>query len=376
MTGMTGMTGRPLTVFLAGDVMTGRGVDQILGHPSDPALLETYVRDARTYVRLAEEASGPVPRPVPPEYVWGELLATIREADLRLINLETSVTVSGDFAPAKAVHYRMHPDNVGCLAVIRPVCTLANNHVLDFGPAGLAQTRDTLRAAGIAVAGAGPDTRSAEQPATIEMRRSGDAEPGRVLVFSVGSGTSGVPADWAAGDHRPGVALLPDLSLATADRVADQVRAAWRPGDVVVVSVHWGSNWGYDVPAEQVRFAHRLVDAGVDVVHGHSSHHPRPVEVYRGRLVLYGCGDLVDDYEGITGYERFRPELRLGHVATLRPGGGLLGLRMVPVRVRRMRLHRAVPEEVAWLARTMDRICRPFGVWVAVSDDELELRGA
>ncbi|HEX6075189.1 MAG TPA: CapA family protein, partial [Micromonosporaceae bacterium] len=183
--------------------------------------------------------------------------------------------------------------------------------------------------------------------------------------------------DWAAGDGRPGVALLADLSEATAGQFAERVRAARRPGDVVVVSVHWGSNWGYDVPGEQARFAHRLVDAGVNVVHGHSSHHPRPVEVYRDRLILYGCGDLVDDYEGITGHERFRGELRLGYLASLRPGGGeLLSLRMWPVRVRRMRLHQAVPEEVAWLGDTMDRICRPFGWTVVRGGDGLELRAA
>lgn len=367
---MTGMVGGPLSLFLAGDVMTGRGVDQILGRPSDPGLLETYVRDARTYVRLVEEANGPVLRPVPSEYVWGELLPTIREADVRLVNLETSVTVSDDFAPAKAVHYRMHPDNVGCLAVVAPVCALANNHVLDFGPAGLLETCDTLRAAGIMTAGAGPDAWSADQPASVSV------DSGRVLVFSVGSASSGIPTEWAAGDGRPGVALLPDLSAETADATADRVRAAWRPGDVTVVSVHWGSNWGYDVPAEHARFAHRLIDAGVDVVHGHSSHHPRPVEVYQGRLILYGCGDLVDDYEGITGYARYRPDLRLGYVASLGPGGELLGLRLVPVRVRRMRLQRAVPDDVVWLGETMDRICRPFGAGVAVRGDELELRAA
>ncbi|HEX6074192.1 MAG TPA: CapA family protein, partial [Micromonosporaceae bacterium] len=192
------MAGRPLTLFLAGDVMIGRGVDQILGHPSDPVLLEAYVRDARTYVRLAEEVSGPIPRPVPPEYIWGDLLGRIREPDVRLVNLETSATVSDDFAPGKAVHYRMHPDNVACLSVIRPVCSLANNHVLDFGPAGLLETYDTLGAAGIAAAGAGPDVRRADRPAMADL-----GERGRVLVFSVGSGSSGIPADWAAGDGRP-----------------------------------------------------------------------------------------------------------------------------------------------------------------------------
>lgn len=77
-----------------------------------------------------------------------------------------------------------------------------------------------------------------------------------------------------------------------------------QPGDLVIVSLHWGGNWSWDVPEEQQRFAHRLIDWGVaDLVHGHSSHHPRPIEVYRDKLILYGCGDLINDYEGIGRHE-------------------------------------------------------------------------
>ena len=97
----------------------------------------------------------------------------------------------------------------------------------------------------------------------------------------------------------------------------DRTRLIRRNTDVVVVSVHWGSNWGYDVPDAHVEFAHRLVDGGVDVVFGHSSHHPRPVEIYRGHPILYGCGDLINDYEGIGGHERFRDDLRLLYLVTL-----------------------------------------------------------
>jgi hypothetical protein len=53
----------------------------------------------------------------------------------------------------------------------------------------------------------------------------------------------------------------------------------------VVVTIHWGANWGYGVPADQVRFAHRLIDGGISLIHGHSSHHPRRVEVYRGQAI-------------------------------------------------------------------------------------------
>jgi poly-gamma-glutamate capsule biosynthesis protein CapA/YwtB (metallophosphatase superfamily) len=97
------------------------------------------------------------------------------------------------------------------------------------------------------------------------------------------------------------VRLPRDLSETTADEVVERLREVKRLGDVVVASIHWGSNWGYDVPAEHVGSARRLVDGGVDIVHGHSSHHPRPIEIYRGRLILYGCGDFIDDYEGISG---------------------------------------------------------------------------
>ena len=156
-----------LTFALAGDVMLGRGIDQILAHPGDPTLREGYVRDARDYVAFAEEASGAVPRPVDPTWPWGDALEALDDAapDVRILNLETSITTSDDFASGKRVHYRMHPDNVGALATARPDCTtLANNHVLDFGRAGLAETLAVLSGAGLSAAGAGRDEDVARRP--------------------------------------------------------------------------------------------------------------------------------------------------------------------------------------------------------------------
>jgi poly-gamma-glutamate capsule biosynthesis protein CapA/YwtB (metallophosphatase superfamily) len=163
---------------------------------------------------------------------------------------------------------------------------------------------------------------------------------------------------------------LPDLSPATADDVLGQVQAARRAGDVVVVSIHWGSNWGYRLDADQVRFARRLIDGGVDVVHGHSSHHPRPIEVYRGKLILYGCGDCIDDYEGITGYQAYRDDQRLLYFASLDPGTGrLAALRMAPMQARQMRLHHARPADRQWLAAVLDRISHDFGSRVDLRPD-------
>jgi poly-gamma-glutamate synthesis protein (capsule biosynthesis protein) len=363
-------------LFLGGDVMLGRGIDQILPHPGDPALRERSVHDARTYVELAETIHGPIPRPVGYSWPWGDALAVLDcfQPDVRLLNLETSVTRSDRFAAGKSIHYRMSPDNVPALSAARPdVCSLANNHVLDFGIGGLEETLDALSRAGISVAGAGLNTTAAARPAIVP----GDG--GRVVVFSFGTTSSGVPSDWGATPDRPGISLLPDLSDHTADTVTAQVSQVKRPGDVVVVSVHWGSNWGYAVMSGQVSFAHRLVDGGVDIVHGHSAHHPRPIEIYRGRLVLYSCGDLIDDYEGISGYERYRDDLRLLYLATVeRATGRLTALRMAPMQTHRLRLRPAEPEDCAWLCRTFNRLGRRYGTRVALAPDgllELTCRG-
>jgi len=348
-------------IFLTGDVMTGRAIDQLLPHPGDPTLRESVVSDARTYIRLAEQTNGPIPAPIDFTWPWGEALEIVDQfaPDVRLLNLETSITDGGEFARGKAVHYRMHPDNVGCLTAIRPdVCTLANNHILDFGYQGLIDTLRTLDDAGLGSAGAGLDEKSAERPAVV----------GRVVIAACGMGSSGIPHGWAATGHRPGVAYVPDMSDRSASMVAGRALALKGHGDIAVVSVHWGSNWGYDVDSAQIRFAHRLIDAGIDVVHGHSSHHPRPIEVYRGRLILYGCGDTIDDYEGISTFEAFRHELRLLYFASIDSQSGSV-LRMVPMRMRRMRLERAPDRDAEWLRATMAEMSRRFGTRVESAPD-------
>ncbi|QOV40430.1 CapA family protein [Streptomyces ferrugineus] len=360
------MSGDTVTLFVCGDVMLGRGVDQILARPGDPELREGYVTDARAYVSMAESVSGPIPAPVDPSWPWGEALRLLESngPDVRIVNLETSVTRSDAFEPGKAVHYRMHPANLPALTVARPdVCVLANNHVRDFGRAGLRETLDVLHGAGLRTAGAGRGAEEAYAPVALPLPHGG-----RILVFALGVATSGIPADWAATADLPGVAYVPELSPATAAAAVRRIRRVKRPGDIVVVSVHWGSNWGYVVPRDQRRFAHALVDGGADVVHGHSSHHPRAVEVYRDRLVLHGCGDFIDDYEGIPGYEQYRDDLRIAYFVTLASDTGeLTDLRMEPLLARRMRLEPAPREDRGWLHTTLDRI--GYGVHVALGPD-------
>lgn len=368
------MNDSELTLFLCGDVMLGRGIDQIQQRASQPELYEPYVRSALEYVELAERITGPLPRQVPPAYVWGDALdewARVRP-DARIINLETAVTTADEAWPGKGIHYRMHPANVGILTAAEIDCgVLANNHVLDWGRAGLGETLDTLRAAGIRTAGAGRTAQEAARPAILPI-----GEQARVLVFAFATLDCGTLPDWAATATRAGLALLPALSAGAVAEIAARVRAVKQPGDVIVASIHWGGNWGYAIPAAQRSFAHALIDsASVDVVHGHSSHHFKGIEVHRQHLILYGCGDFINDYEGIGGQESYRGELGLMYFPTLYARDGTLRrLTLTPTEVRHFRVNRARPDDARWIAATLDRESRAFGTRVErVSDGELRI---
>ena len=358
-----------LTLFLAGDVMTGRGIDQILPHPGDPHIFESWSRSALDYVQLAEQANGPIPRPVDFGYIWGDALPVLEQAapDVRIVNLETAVTARGRAWPRKGIQYRMHPDNIACLKVAAiDCCVLANNHVLDWDYAGLGETLASLDRAALTGVGAGHDATAAQAPAVFALPGGG-----RLLVFAWGLPSSGIPAAWAAAAHKAGVNRLPDLSQQAIDHVTTTVAAHRQPGDVVVVSLHWGGNWGYPVPDAHRRFAHALIDlAAADMIHGHSSHHPLGVELYRDKLILYGCGDLIDDYEGISGHEQYRIDLALLYLVTLETGSGRLRqLRMVPMQRRRFRLNRATRADSIWLQGMLERESRVAGRRIELSDD-------
>lgn len=331
--------------------MTGRGIDQILPHPGDPTLYEGWVKNALDYVRLAERSSGPIPQPVDPEYIWGEALAILdeREVDARIINLETAITAAGNPWPAKGIHYRMHPANIECITRARiDVCSLANNHVLDWSYPGLTDTIATLDQAGIAHTGAGVDLESAWSPATLDLGAR------RVVVLGVGMASSGVIPDWAAEPGTPGVAVA-DLGVdVIVEKVLRSVERVRTGKDLLIVSIHWGPNWGYDIPAHHRELAHALVDSGADVIHGHSSHHPMALEVYENRPIFYGCGDLINDYEGIGGRDEFHPDVRALYLADFGEAGYLAELEVVPLRSERLRLVRASGDELDALGHVLN----------------------
>lgn len=359
-------------MFLCGDVMLARGIDQILAHPCDPTLYEPHITDARDYVALAEETSGDIPREVAASYPWGDALAILDAArpDVRIINLETAITRRGEPDREKRIHYRVSPENAATLAAARvDVAVLGNNHVLDWGVSGLDDTLDVLDRLGIARCGAGRTATEAARPAVVELPNGT-----RVVVFSIGCSDAGVPPWWLADDSSPGVNGFAALGTDAARRLRHAIDPWRRPHTLIVLSVHWGPNWAFSVEATHRRFAHRMIDdAGVDVVHGHSSHHVKGIEVHHGRPIFYGCGDLLTDYEGITGNEVYRGDLGLMYFASFGDDGALAKLDMVPTRMHRFRIVEAGPTDTRWLATTLARCGQPLGTTVGITGQRLFL---
>lgn len=357
-------------LFLCGDVMTGRGIDQTLMHPSQPQLYEPFVTDARDYVFLAEEKNGKIFSPVTMDYIWGDALQFWQELkpDLKIINLETAITASDDYWPGKGIHYRMHPLNIEVLSSANiNVCTLANNHLLDWGRRGLRDTITTLKNVDIQCAGVGENIVEAMKPAICKLKSNK-----RVLIFSAGTDSSGVPSAWSATTNLPGVYYLSDLNHDTLLALTQNINQYRKPGDIIIFSIHWGSNWGHEIPQRFRTFSHGLIDiAKVDVVFGHSSHHPRPLEIYHGKPILYGCGDFINDYEGISGHEEYRGDLTLMYFLDFDCESlQFKKMTLVPLQIKKFSLHKASEKDCIWLYQLLNQYSS-FGVQLKLDKQQL-----
>lgn len=362
-----------LNIFLCGDVMTARGIDQVLPYPGNPLIYEPYMNDARGYVTLAQRVNGSFQFPVYFNYIWGEALEEfeLRKPDFRLINLETSITDNNDYWKDKGINYRMNPRNIQCLSSAGiDYCALANNHVLDWGYQGLIDTLNTLQNQKILFSGAGIQKKDALKPAILCKNEA------RILIFSIGTESSGIPPQWEATLSRPGVNILHGLTDNHIRQTVKWIEMFRKPHDIVILSIHWGENWVYKIPYSHVKFAHALIDSGaVDIIHGHSSHHVLAMEIYKGKPVLYGCGDFINDYEGIRGQEEFRGDISIMFFIILDSSNrNLVNITLVPLIKKQFSLKRLSDEDLKYLERKLNFLGKEFKTFPKQEGNALSMK--
>ena len=322
------------TLGFTGDVMLGRVVDE------------------RQRTRAADA-------------VWDGVLSRLRALDALFVNLECPLSTRG--APwqrtRRPFHFRADPARAIPALTAAGVdwATLANNHLLDFEEPALLDTLDALSAADIAHSGAGRDEREAWAPAAVTI---GD------FTVAFVSATDNTP-EYAAGPSSPGVART-ELTLedpaerATLETAVSDALAV--DPDLLVASLHWGPNMATEAFDHHREVGHWLLDRGVDVVHGHSAHVFKAVEVADGGLLMYDCGDFLDDYavdDALRNDRSFLFELTVDEDGTLRE------LRLVPVEIRYCAVHLADGPVAEWCRETMRERSREFGTEFARDGESL-----
>ncbi|MET8833498.1 CapA family protein [Micromonospora sp. NPDC004540] len=231
-----------------------------------------------------------------PATAFGPISSTLSAADLAMVNLETAVTTRGAPEP-KEFHFRAPASAYDAVkAAGIDVVSIANNHALDYGRAGLADTVDAARAAGVPAVGAGADAAAAYRPWITKIRGTRIA----VLGFSQ---VAELWSQWRATETRAGIAMTRDLPRAVA-----AVQAARQQADVVVVYVHWGTEGEACPPDEARAFAGEMARAGATMVVGTHAHLLLG-DGWLGRtFVQYGLGNFVwwrdDAYSNDTGVLR------------------------------------------------------------------------
>ncbi|KKS14890.1 MAG: Poly-gamma-glutamate biosynthesis protein [Candidatus Daviesbacteria bacterium GW2011_GWA1_41_61] len=283
-----------MKILLVGDVMLGRLVNEVLKHE-------------------------------PPGYPWGDTSAIFKKADLRICNLECVISDKGQ------------------PWTITPKISLANNHVLDYEEEALLDMLETLDRNNIEYAGAGISFVEASSVAVsdkIGMIAFTDNEP-----------------EWEIGDQ-PGVFYVPiDLEDKRAKVLIHQIKEAKKDVDFLIVSAHWGPNWGYRPQPGHLPFAKALIDAGGDLIFGHSCHVFQGIEIYNSKPILYSTGNFIDDY-AVDEVER-NDQSFIFLVET--EGRKIVRLKLYPTVIRNMQACLAKEPELKEIVFKMIELCDEFG---------------
>lgn len=217
-----------------------------------------------------------------PGYPFAASAPLLKEGELVFANLECPISRRGE-AASKPYTFCADPLAVDALTAAGiNLVSLANNHILDYGADALEDTFELLEERGIAYAGAGRNEEEARKGVFLEINGVKTA----VLAYS-GIFKHGYPA-WRAGPDNAGTLFYPEKEQFSAD-----IRKAGQWADVVVVSLHWGDEYTYEVNEEQRETGRLAVESGADLVLGHHSHTPQGIEIYKGRPIVYSLGNFL-----------------------------------------------------------------------------------
>lgn len=301
-----------ITIGLAGDVMIGRLVNEALDQ-------------------------------TPPKYIWGDVLPLLKSNDFNLINLEAALTVSTKEVP-KTFNFKADPHKVQALVEASiDVVNLANNHTLDYSVEGLLETLQTLDKAKIAHVGAGKNRAEARAPVIKNVHG---------IIIGILGCTDNEPA-WEAGENKPGTFYLRVGDFAA---IKEEIESLRKEVDIVILSIHWGPNMRERPTSEFKNFARKLIDHGVDIIHGHSAHIFQGIEIYKEGLILYDTGDFVDDYYVDPQLRNDRSFLFLVDVQKT----GFKHIQLVPVRISNYQVNIAKGEDAQTCCLRMKQLSKEF----------------
>lgn len=232
-----------------------------------------------------------------PAYPWGNTLLLLQDADLRICNLECVVSDIGQpwSATPKVFHFRTDEKNIQTLLLARmDIVSIANNHVLDYEYEAFQRMLDILDKNRIHRAGAGKNRAEAMKPGFLDTKcQRLDVRNQKIALIAFTDNEPG----WEAKENKPGIYYIPThLNDSRMQTLLDNIEILKEQVDFLIISAHWGSNWGYDPPEEHVHLAHAMIDSGADLIFGHSGHVFRGVEVYKHKPIIYCAGDFIDDY--------------------------------------------------------------------------------
>lgn len=284
----------------------------------------------------------------------------LNKGDVVFANLESPLTASThSLDPKGKIVLKAKPEAVSAITMAGfNLISLANNHMMDYYEKGLYDTMSILDENGILHAGGGSNINEARRPAIMEVN---GIKVGLLAYTDMAELTfAGKPyLSYAAKDEKSGLAPRKyELALEDVKKLREQV-------DLVAVSLHWGIEDSFKITADQVEFAHNLIDNGADIILGHHPHQFQGMEIYKGKPIMYSMGNFIFDQND--------PENQEGFIIDMKyRGRELVEFSAIPVRViEKTYVRIQTGENASELIKRQVELCSELGTTFDVANDAI-----